>query len=121
MVTKNPKTLGDEFLNDKFVDIPEDDEDIGRRILDVDGKEFLLRKKDPFGFWEFHSANPGAKPLELRGTFTNIHNAERALAQYTSRMSKPTNVVNQRHKDKLGPNFANRAQRSMEREPKFEE
>lgn len=101
----NPKTLGEEHLNDKF-DYDEID-DMGRRIIKAGDKEFLIRADHRSGLWSVFKADGGPVPLELQGYFTNIRHAEHALAQFASRVSTK-GAVAKKHKEALGESFDTR-------------
>lgn len=103
---KNPKTIGSEDLNDKFEFLEE--EDSGRRVLEIEGKEYLIVRKDPHGLWEFVSKQ-GVLPKEIQGRFTSPLFAEQAARAAFSRQSKVGSIA-RKHKEDLGPSFDTRGQ-----------
>lgn len=110
--TKNPKTLGDEHINDKFDFVnDETDPDIGRRVIALGDREYFLRAKDPYALWTIH-AKQGTVPVELQGSFTSVKAAEDALANYTARRSRE-GIIAKKHKEALGPNFDTRSERKI--------
>jgi hypothetical protein len=82
----NPKTLGQEHLNQQFK--YEEIDDMGRRIIKAGDAEYRVRCTHKSGLWEIFQPEGGALPQELKGWFTNIRACEDALAAYASRKSR---------------------------------
>lgn len=55
-----------------------------RRYLTVDGKEWVLEARDPFGMWWVVQPSGGTVPLALSGAYTGLWEAEQGLKQYMS-------------------------------------
>lgn len=113
MPIENPKTLGNEHLNDKFTETNrqkydyeyEEIDDMGRRVIKQGDQEYLVRAAHRSGLWEVYSATGGPKPKELEGFFTNIMAAEQALAAYTARKSNENVRAKQYSQDLFDKGF----------------
>lgn len=105
-VRYNPRTLGQEFIGDLFTDVEDEQEDMGRRVYEVNGKQYRLRQVNPWAMWEV--VGDGGIPNELKGRFTDLKALENALSAWQARDSHK-GVIARKHKEKLGPNFDNRA------------
>lgn len=85
--SKNPKTDG---VMDNYE--PEDEDEIGMRLVEVDGIEYKLTFKDPYGF-AIITPQKGKTPVELEGQYTTQTLAELAIKQYHSKL-KEKNKLN---------------------------
>jgi hypothetical protein len=61
-----------------------EDEDIGRRVVTVDGFKFNLRSRDPYAFVTVVPES-GSVPRELKGEFTSGTDALIAIRSYVNR------------------------------------
>jgi hypothetical protein len=84
---QNPKTLGEEQVNETFEKIWPEVDDMGRRIITAGDERWLCRASHRSGLWEIFSPEGREPPLELRGWFTNISACEDALCKYAARKS----------------------------------
>lgn len=76
----NPLTDG--YEGDRDLDrTPQDDQFAIRKFISDDGREFLVRCKDPYALW-YVKPRKGPTPDSLKGTWTTIVDAERAIAIY---------------------------------------
>jgi hypothetical protein len=97
----NPKTLGNESLNDLFEEQEDTkDNDMGRRIYEVDGIRYRIRQCNPYALWEVISDKGGPVPQEIRGKFTNPQELQKALDILQAHRSAK-GVINKRHREKL--------------------
>lgn len=101
----NPKTLGDESLEDLFNESEDVPKDMGHRVYEVDGKKYRLRQVNPWAMWEVLGTGP--VPKELQGRFTNLNELQKALNQWEAR-STHRGVIARKHKEALGPSFDSR-------------
>jgi hypothetical protein len=105
-VLKNPKTLGQEHLNEAFADFDFEieegarDNDMGRRVYEVEGVKYRIRQVNPHSLWEVVGDKSGALPAELQGRFTNVNELQRAMSQWQARKSA-RGSINKAHRAKL--------------------
>lgn len=79
MKTMNPKTDG--VMEDYQ---PEDEDEMGIRFVEHEGKKYTLKARNPHGFFKIHP-DKGRIPDELSGEYTTQFLAENAIKQYHSK------------------------------------
>lgn len=81
---KNPRIEGEEYPEYQ----PEQGE-MGRREIEIEieGRKFLVIASVPFGFFKIKFAAGGLVPEELAGSFTTVHDAERAIKVYVGKLN----------------------------------
>lgn len=103
---KNPKTLGNESVNESFADLDlelEDtgrDVDMGRRIYEIEGVKYRIRQCNPYALWEVVGEKGGNVPFEVSGRFTSLHELETALSRLQAHRSA-RGSINKAHRQKL--------------------
>ena len=111
-VNKRPNIINPTELNSNATSLFEDldyeieegtrDLDMGRRVYEVEGRKYRIRQANPYALWEV-ICDKGAGnnlPLELQGRFTDLNNLEKALAQWSSRLSAK-GTINKAHRARL--------------------
>lgn len=53
------------------------------RTIDITGNRINITRDDPFGFYTVHFEQ-GSLPEKLKGNYTSLNEAERAVKQYLS-------------------------------------
>lgn len=78
----NPKTDGD--MPDYE---PQDEDEMGLRVLELNGKKYNVVVKEPHGHF-FIKPDKGRCPDELSGAYTSFGKAEMAIKQYLSKQAE---------------------------------
>ena len=78
---RNPKSDGENIEVEEFYN--EDADLMGLRFVDVDGqRKYIVKAHGQYGMWVIHSENGGGVDDSLKGMFTSMADAERAIERY---------------------------------------
>lgn len=79
---RNPRVEGDDFP-----EFEAEEGEVGRRVVEVNGQSFICIASEPFGFFKIKLAGGGHVPQELAGSFTTVHDVERAIKVYVGKLN----------------------------------
>lgn len=67
--------------------IDQDRDEARKQTVDLGTNQFILQRKDPYGFIHVHYAK-GETPQELRGVFTSFEDAKKAIKVYANKKNR---------------------------------